>query len=706
MGDKTATVRLDVKGDGFRSGMNKAKQDVARGAKEMGSSLSSAMNEGAKGGVNAIKGMLGTIKNAAMGLSGIFGGIGFAELVKGSLDSRAQFVNLSMAIEAGSGRIVEWQKLQKESRAIAKQWGQDNALLGKSFGDVYAGTQNLDFAAQSVETIAIAARGTGEEVENLTKIAGVLNQKFGITARELPEAMAAVYGAAGAMGPGGLEKLGEDFGEIGGKAKTMGLTGVEGMKQMLGWLAKAQQETGRFEQAMTALPQIFDQIIERTGKGGILESGGKVPIKIQTVDEQGQPRSPADIVADIIAKTGGDATALGEFGFGGEGLQTVKALAKDFQAEMKATGGDIDASRAAVTRALMGAAESSVDWSRIQERASDNMKGPAANITTAIETMKEAFEDPGMQSAIESLAENLPELAEGVAKAVQFIVKNPIMSAGVLLGGTGIRGGIGAGLSAAMQKGGQSAAGSIQGAMTTGGTTAAKSIAGSFAGTAALTAAIASWTVAMDQANKLAGDIDTRAKDTAREQEELLQIAERRGEKYAVREVPLAERIFGEGKGRPQDIFGGAEEIITRDPETGAVKVRRKTDMDREFETQGPVKVAPEAAVTTVAGRRRAAAGALRTEAARMAAREDVSNEPGFDWDAFDKRMAAEKASGGAGGEVKVTGIDALRSAVEAGPTRTLRVELTNADAVGEAVASRSSAGKPGTPPAAGHTGG
>jgi len=731
MADKTATVRFDVKGDGFRSGMNQAKQQVVRGSKEMGAALQSGMNAGAKAGVDSIRSMLGAIKTAALSLGGLFGGLGMAELVRGSIDSRKQFRNLSAAIEAGSGRIIKWQTLQQQSRMIANRWGQDNERLGQSFSDMFTGTKDLNFTANSLETIAIAARGTGAEVEGLSKIAGVLNQKFGITARELPDAMADVIGAAQAMGPGGLEKLADDFGEIGGKAKSLGLQGSSGMKQMLGWLAVAQRETGRFEQAMTALPQIFDQILERTGKGGVLTSGGKLPITIQTLDQQGRPRSPADIVADIISKTGGQAEALGEFGFGGEGLQTIMALAKDFQAEMKTTGGDIDAARAAVARALEDAATSSMDWSRIQARAAEAMKDPEANITTAINKMKESFEDPAMQDAIGKLAENLPTLAEAVANAVEFITKNPIMSAGVLMGGASLRGGLGAGmggLAGAFDQGGKTAAGAIEQALQSGGATAADSIKkslGGLLGGAAPALAVGGVTAAVDQASKLIEDIDEMEKDAQRQREEALANAERQGDKYATRQVSLAERLLSGEKGRPEDVFAGETERIMRDPKTGkaiavpeikrvAAEERVKYRITSGYSAEDQRRIAQGLdplgeRFAESEGLRGSHGFASRAEAERwglyggeMQQRAESMAPKGFDWDAFDKRMAQEKAGGAAKPSQQM---DQLRAAVEAGPKRTLRVELTNADAIGEAVASRGGA-KPGTPPAAGYTGG
>lgn len=222
--------------------------------------------------------------------------------------------------------------------------------------------------------------------------------------------------------------------------------------------------------------------------------------------------------------------------------------------------------------------------------------------------------------------------------------------------------------------------------------------------------AIASATIAIEQASLLAKDLDTQRKDIADEVKNLVEVAEARGEKFATRKRSLAERMFSPRDPMdPTEIFE-EEEVAFRDQSGKIVRMGKK-----EFDARPePVKVDQDPTVMTVAGRRRAEEGARRTEAARAAAREDVSEGFGG-WEALEARQAArEKAAaalaatlggGGGKGELQVQGIDALRSAVEAGPTKTLRVELTNADAVGEAVASRSGS-KPGTPPAAGHTGG
>jgi hypothetical protein len=556
MADTQASIRLDLKTEGFKSGLKRTEADVASSSKRMGSSFQQGMEAGVKGGLSAVRGLFSAIKSGVGIVTGLLGGVGFGALVKGAIDSQTQFRNLSFAIQTGSGQLVKWQTLQQNAQATAIKWGQQSEALGRSLETIFADTTNLDFAQKAMDTIAITARGTGSDIDQLSKIAGVLNQKFGITAKDLPEAMTAVVTAAQGLGPQALEKLGDDFGEIGGKARSMGQQGVGAVKSMLGWLTIAKRESGRFEQAMTALPQIFDQLLERTS-GGKVTSGGRIPITVAAVDAQGNPRDPGAIIADIIAKTGGDATKLGEFGFGGEGLQTVLALAKDFRAEFEATGGDLSSATAFVREQLMDAGGSALDYADVQKRAEENMGGTAGGIDKALEILKTAFTKPEMMSAIQQLAEQLPKLAEGIASMLDIILENPLLAAGGVMAGTALKGGLQATLSQAFSSGGQTAAGSIQNALTSGGKNAGASIAGGFAGTVALTAAISAWTAALDQANKLRKDIKTHEQDIVDERRNMLEVAERQGQKYAVRERGAAETLLG----------GEAQEAVYRTKE-------------------------------------------------------------------------------------------------------------------------------------------
>lgn len=421
MTDKTAAVRVEARDGGFRRFWSRASSDVDAAGKRMGKGLSSALSAGIEGGQKAVKDMFSSIRSGLGTLTGFASVGGIAALAKDAIDGREVFEDLSAAIEFGTGRLLSWQQLQKRAQGVARATGKDVDELGRAMETVYGDTKDTDYALETVSAIGTAARATGKDVDTFAKITGILNQKFGITAKDAPQALAAIIAGANSGGAS-LENLADDFGEIGGKAKTLGLQGTKGIMEMLGILNLAKQETGRFEQAMTALPQIFDQIIERGGKGGDLEK----KLKIQTYGPDGKRRSPIAILQDIIRKTKGNETKLGELGFGGEGLQTILALAKPFQAELKRTGGDINAASEAFDRALDKAAGGGLKWSDVQAKAAKRANSESGRLERALQTAKAAMTTPQMLGAFKDLASAAPQVASGFAKLVDFVSKNPL----------------------------------------------------------------------------------------------------------------------------------------------------------------------------------------------------------------------------------------------------------------------------------------
>ena len=430
----------------------------------MGKGLSSALSAGIEGGQKAVKDMFGSIRSGLGTLTGFASVGGVAALAKDAIDGREVFEDLSASIEFGTGRLLSWQQLQKRAQGVARSTGKDVNELGRAMETVYGDTNNADYAVETVASIGTAARATGKDVNTFARITGVLNQKFGITAKDAPQALAAIIAGANAGGAK-LEDLADDFGEIGGKAKTLGLQGAGGIKSMLGILNLAKQETGRFEQAMTALPQIFDQIIERGGKGGDLEK----KLKIQTVGPDGKKRNPVDILSDIIAKTKGNESKLGELGFGGEGLQTILAMAKPFQRELERTGGDVDKASAAMKAAIDKAAGGPLKWSDVQAKAAKRMQSPSAKLAAAFEVAKDAFSTPEMISAFTTLARVAPPVANAFAKIVDFAAENPMAAGAIGTAGVFAKGAAEATLSSLMSRMVGAAAAGARGAGGSGG---------------------------------------------------------------------------------------------------------------------------------------------------------------------------------------------------------------------------------------------
>lgn len=546
MGEASAGIRLTLNTDGFRRGFGGAVDDVDRGSKRMGDSIQSNLESAAKGGFDALKSGFSQVKDLALSLGGILGGVGLGALVKGAIDSEQRFKQLATSIATGTGELVKWRDLQRQVQTAAKATNVSIDEMTLGFERAFKETGDLDFSVEALEAIGHVARQTGNDVEQVGRVAGVLSQKFQISSTEIGDALGIVVSAAN-KGGAPFEDLADDLGEIGGKAKSLGLEGSEGLRRMLGFVNLAKEEAGNFQQAMTAIPQIFDQILERTS-GGLVTSGGKVPIKVAAVDAQGRERDPFDILQDIIKETGGDKTKLGEFGFGGEGLQAVLGLAKNFEAAMAATGGNIEEARNLVKVGLEEAGGDAEAFGLILEQAAD--KTEADKIQENITKLQMAFTKPEMMAALSKLAEVLPPVVDAFAKLAEFAIENPATTAGVLVGGQFGRGALPALLETAINRGGQNAGASMQQGIV-GGADVFGSKVGQFqAAVGAFAAAAAAWSIALEQAGKLSDELEKHDKDLADERENALGNAERQGESFAIRERSSFDQVVN-------SIFGG-----------------------------------------------------------------------------------------------------------------------------------------------------
>lgn len=493
---KAAGIKLTLQAQGFNNGLKKAEDEAKKSGSRMGGAFKDALSNGLKAGLDAVKSTFSTIKDTVLSIGGLAGGIGVVELLRGAVTTEHGFRKLAFAIRAGTGAGVDFQQMQKNVQAVALKTGQATEELGATMSQVFKDTGDAKFAQESIETIGTAATGTGEELAVLGAISGTLNQKFGITAKELPEALAMVFSAAN-KGGASLENLADDFAELGGKARTMGATGTEGLKNMLSIITVSKQESGKFEQAMTALPQIFDAILER-GKDWKLKFG------IETVDAKGKPLDPYQIIKNIITKTKGDRTKLAELGFGGEGLQTLMGLSKSFNSSLNAQGTNVKEAQASYDEALAKAADATMTWNDIQLNASYEAESTEKRFAIAMEKLKATFSKPEITDAINKLAESLPKLAELVADFVGFAAKNPALAAGGLVGaqfGSAAIGGVAQSLmSSIIAKGGGAAATTIaETAATSAGGSIAKGFLGSLTagtGLALIGAAIATAFVA------------------------------------------------------------------------------------------------------------------------------------------------------------------------------------------------------------------
>lgn len=656
MGEAEASVKLTLNDRGFRGSFDRAARGVEDEAKRLGRGMGAALSNGVKGGIDAVASLGSKVKGVMSSVAGLAGGIGFASLAQGAINTQKHMQQLANGIRLGTGELVAWNDIQAQVQAAADASNNSIEDMTNAFATLLQETGDHRVAAASLEKVGDVARSLGVDVNAVSKVAGTLSQKFGVSGAEMSGALDQVASSA-QQGGFTLEQLADDFAEVGGKAKALGITGVDGVRTMLGVLNAAKKESGSFQQAMTALPQIFDQLMERTSKG-VISSSGKIPMKVAAVDKNGKQRPFADIIGDIIKETKGDAAALGEFGFGGEGLQTVLGLAKSYQQAVDAAGGDTEQARARFAKGLEDMAGQAREIGKAPRTAADDL-------VEAMNTLTKKFTSPEGIAAIESLTENLPQLAEAAVEALNWIQDNPGTAAAGYVGATFAQGAIGGMLRGAFEKGGTGAAGAIGQALTAGGAQAGASIGTSLrasvnsfnGGVAAFGGMVAAWAVVGNQLKQLFEELDTHDQDVKDERQNLLENAERQGKAYATREMTGLEKAADIASGgdateyiirgpdgkpqsvslqkalsadlvrQPENITGslapeGSRRQFAADPETGRNELGQFVMPGLEGDSLGPIQM-PNRGVSAPSADEKAA-GSAKTAAAVKALQSDV----------------------------------------------------------------------------------
>lgn len=423
MADKEATLKLTLKSDGFKAGLSDAEKAAAKAGANMGKGLSKGLTDAGKAGLDALKGSLMSLKNAAMTIGGIGGGLGLVDMANRAVQSASQFRKLSFQIRAGTGEMKNWRDMQRDAQATALKFGHTTEEVGKSIADLYAAVGDPKFAQDASKIVAEFATGAHEPLETMTNLAGGLNEKFGVTAQQLPEVLASVI-SLGNKGGVSVQDMADKIGIIGANAKVAGLDGAKGFATMISWLNIADNSTGNLKKGIAGVSGIIDSFAT-----GALNK----PLKALGIDVPAMQKAGADfntIIGKVFEKTGGKTGALSKI-FSGDQLKVIAEMGETYARTFEATKGDVKtqtaAGLAAFNDALKEAGESQVKAADITAEAAAQMQTPEMKIKTALEKLAQMFTSDKMMSAFESLAKFLPQV-------IETMMNNPILTGAFLTG--------------------------------------------------------------------------------------------------------------------------------------------------------------------------------------------------------------------------------------------------------------------------------
>jgi hypothetical protein len=428
MAEREARVRLSMVTGSYLGGL----QQVSAATKSMLASTAAMAKTAGLAGLSSMKttalSMASSLKSA-LSSAVTFGGIaGLTMGIKKGLDLQATYKNLAFNIERATGQAVRWQDVQSTIENAAGATSRTNGEMADSFAKVFRATGDAKFAADSLKTIGTVATATGAEVDELANVTQLLQRKFGVTSNELPDALTRVIEKADAGGVG-LGELGNRFALLAGEAAAAGLTGKEGISQLLGTLTALDSRVG--EKSVPGMKRLLETFKAGSADLKALEKTGGVKFEADS--------TAFDKVRQMLSGKG--RTAI-EAKLTGEARTVFDELAKPFDDALKnATKAGAsqkeatEAGLAAFDAAMNKAGGSALTFERVQKEAATRGQDAQAKMREATNKIVTALSDEKVLNGMKELAVHAPKVAEAFAKVIGWVSKNPLLGGAALVGG-------------------------------------------------------------------------------------------------------------------------------------------------------------------------------------------------------------------------------------------------------------------------------
>jgi hypothetical protein len=489
---KESSAVMFMQFDQLISAVNKLGEKAGEEMPRKVSAGARAMKAGFAGAKEEV-GKLGRAALSATGLvAGLMGGFTVGGAVMGAVELDEKFKQIAFRVGVANGALVKHTDIQRTVERAAAKTGRRTAEMAGVFDELFKATGDSGFAGEVLETIGTMAQATGQDVATLSTLADQLHTKFGVTADQMQDTFAQVLEASTKGGPS-FEEFANVASNLGAELLNAGIGGKQGLDFMLGALVQTDDAMKNLNSQTKGVKQILLSLGDKAQITALAKSLHINPnALLNEKDLMGRMRKVLG-----MGKKGIDALkgSMKE----AEEQKALKILFTDpFEAAMKEAEASGVKGKAAIDKALgvldAGIAKlgkSTLTGANVQEQAAERMKGPHARLTAALETLERSFASPEIIGAIDDLSQYLPQLANALGGFVKFVVKNPLLSGALGIGGAAAKGFI---MNAASElikghiAGATAAAARIEGAHIAGGMKAGNLMSGAI-GLAAIAAA-------------------------------------------------------------------------------------------------------------------------------------------------------------------------------------------------------------------------
>jgi hypothetical protein len=429
------------------------KQDTERKRDER-RSLATARQE-ARERVSFVQSTLGgTAGRVGRTLSGV-GTMGLAAVGIGGTALAAGAISQATKLDEGSRRLAIQGRDAGQAGVnpddLRRQFTRVGIATGLRPEDVMAGaaaytteTGDLKTATQNMQTFAVTAQAAGANVEDIARAAAHM-RKIGITSVEDMQKALATLTMQGKKGSYEIRAMATEFPEVMSTAAKMGITGVEGLTKLGGFLQVVQSSTGNASETTTASSQFFNQLV---AKSGDLESGEALGGKsVKVFQDKGKTkfRDFRELIGDVLVASRGNVEQINDL-FEIRGSKAFNPFTTAFNnrrdAALKVGASKNEADqlgRQAAISVLDNAANVPGDFSEVQRDASDAMKSWSVQVAILETQLKDVISTQVFPELVK-MGPSLKDLVPAVATATRafvsvakFFAENPLTGIGAII---------------------------------------------------------------------------------------------------------------------------------------------------------------------------------------------------------------------------------------------------------------------------------
>src|SRR5512136_2912449 len=236
MAQAEAGIRVRLKGEDFRNGLDAIERQVKAAGGRMGGSLGASLSSSLKAGTQKaretiagdFKAIGGHIKTVAT----LGGAVSFGAMVASASHLQELYSLISSDMERVSGQSFSIARAQEVVSAAAAKTKRTHEEMAVAFKTMIDRGADPTFAVRAMETIGHTMNVTGMDAERTGRLLAGLSVKYGLSGESASTMISAVLETASAAKVQ-TEEFMEDFNEFGSIAKMAGQRGEEGLNLIL-----------------------------------------------------------------------------------------------------------------------------------------------------------------------------------------------------------------------------------------------------------------------------------------------------------------------------------------------------------------------------------------------------------------------------------------------------------------------------------------